>query len=59
MTALEISLMASILRARESGFEATACALEDLFFAPRAERTDVSDGVDAPRRHRMCQGSGC
>ncbi len=19
----------------------------------------VSDGVDAPRRHRMCQGSGC
>lgn len=20
---------------------------------------DVSDGVDAPRRHQMCQGSGC
>lgn len=37
VTALEISLMAGIIRARESGFEATAYALEDVFFLLRQE----------------------
>lgn len=47
MTALEVSLMAGVIRAREDGFEATACALEDVFFSLRAEQTaDLADEAE-------------
>jgi hypothetical protein len=30
-----------------------------LFHSTMGRPSTVSDGVDAPRRHRLCQGGGC